>query len=134
MTFTTMFIRMLTMVPVVLSVFWTVLSQTGLLVAVLASWGAIVVAEASIWERLRTRVIGVGSVLVWCVLYVVQHVVLDWSLVAHLVGPVMTLWLDTILWAGLGLGSVVLLSTAIVFFSKSFPSCFCTSSLPSCTQ
>jgi transglutaminase-like putative cysteine protease len=109
MKFTTMFIRMLTMVPVVLSVFWTVLSQTGLLVAVLASWSAIVVAEASIWERLRTRILGVGSVILWCLLYGVQHAVLDWSLIASVVGPVQTLWLDTILWAGVGLGSLVLL-------------------------
>ena len=109
MKFTTMFIRMLTMVPVVLSVFWTVLSQTGLLVAVLASWSAIVVAEANVWQRLRTRVIGVGSVILWCILYCLQHAVLDWSLIAGFVGPVQTLWLDTLLWAGLGLGSLVLL-------------------------
>ena len=104
----TVFIRMLTMVPLVLSVFWTVFNQTGLWVAILSSWSAILIAEAKVWLDLRTRIIGFGVAALLLLLFGAQHILIEWSVVPMVVGAVGALWLDTILWAGLGFGGFVL--------------------------
>ena len=105
----TMIARMLTMVPVILSVFWSVLSQSGLFVAIVASWLSIMVAEHKMWSRLRLRVIAAGGVVLLLLVAGLQHLLLDWSIVANLLSAKTTLWLDTVLWAGMGFGSFVLL-------------------------
>ncbi len=104
----TVFVRMLTMVPVVLSLFWTVLSQAGLTIAIVASWIAIVLAEHRVWQKLRLRVIGAATVLLFLLVALFRHIVLDWSIVPTLLGSVGALWLDMVLWVGIGFGSTVL--------------------------
>ena len=97
------------MVPVVLSVFWTVLNQTGLFVAVISSWIAILVAEWKVWMELRLRIIGAIAVLLMIMLFVVQHLLIEWSIVPVLFGPKGALWMNMVLWAGVGFGGFVLL-------------------------
>lgn len=97
------------MVPVVLSVFWTVLNQTGLFVAVISSWIAILVAEWKVWMELRLRIIGAIAVLLMMMLFVVQHLLIEWSIVPVLFGPKGALWMNMVLWAGVGFGGFVLL-------------------------
>ena len=57
------------MVFVVLSVFWTVFNQTGLFMAVLSSWVAIVIAEWKLWTELRLRIVGALAVLLSAVFF-----------------------------------------------------------------
>ena len=99
----------MTMVPVVLSVFWTVLNQTGLFVAVISSWVAILSAERKVWMELRLRIIGAIAVLLMMVLFIVQHLLIEWSIVPVLFGAKGALWLNMVLWAGFGFGGFVIL-------------------------
>ena len=104
----TILIRMMTMVPVVLSVFWTVFNQAGLFTAVLSSWIAIVIGEWKVWTELRLRIVGVMAVLLTVVLFMMQHLLIEWSVVPMILGSVGALWLNTLLWAGVGFGGFVL--------------------------
>ncbi len=97
------------MVPVVLSVFWTVFNQTGLFVAVVSSWLAIIAAEWKVWIDLRFRILGAMAVLLTMVLFTLEYLLIEWSIVPSVFGAVGALWLDTVLWSGIGFGGFVLL-------------------------
>ena len=89
--------------------FWTVFNETGLFIAVVSSWLAILMAEWKVWMELRLRIIGVLSVLLLLALLTLQHILIEWSVVPFVFGAVEALWLNMILWAGVGFGGVVLL-------------------------
>lgn len=102
------FVRLLLMIPVVLSLFWDMLPASGLAVAVIAAWVAIGLGEVSTLIRLRQRVIIVGAVMAVVAVQGLCWWLLNGRLWSALFSPVDVLALHLYCWAGFGVGSVVL--------------------------
>ena len=134
-------IRLLTMVPVILSLCWDMFSATGLWIAVLSSWMAIVVAELPVLNRLRQRVVIVVTMVGLIATQIVGWWMLNGWFWTSFFGPKMVLTLHLWFTAGFGFATLVLgfrllakksrtwfffemaliaLSTAVIFFPHQY--------------
>ena len=101
-------VRSLTMIPVFISIFWTVLPGYGIFVAIMGSWLAIALAELDILNALRTRVVITGTILFNLLIVVVLNWLVQLTSISELFGGTSVLVAHTLLWSILGVGSVVL--------------------------
>ena len=102
-------IRLLTMVPVILSLCWDMFSATGLWIAVLSSWMAIVVAELPVLNRLRQRVVIVATTVGLIATQIVGWWMLNGWFWTSFFGPKMVLTLHLWFTAGFGFATLDLI-------------------------
>lgn len=101
------FVRALLMVPMLVSAFWSVLTASGLVMAVVSSWVAILFAENSALQRLRGRSIVVITITLLGAVILLAHMCTSWTMLSDIFGPLHMLWLRSIVLSGGVLGTLV---------------------------
>ena len=94
-------IRMLLMIPALLSLLWSIFPSAGLVMSVIGAWVGILLAELSVLQRLRTRsVVVLAIVLVLLPLFFVK-VLVHTTLFSVLLGPTNVLLLRSVIVGGM---------------------------------
>ena len=113
MTFLRIAIRFMLMIPMVLSLLWSVLDAWGLGMAILASWTAILLAEKKRCQQMRTRSILVGMFVLSLMVLALAQLLTSLSIFSELLGPIMVLHLRA-LWVAGGIAGVLLLGIRLL--------------------
>ncbi len=96
-----LFLRMLVMVPALLSLLWSMMTDWGLFTAVIGSWMGVLIAEIPLLQRLRTRSVILSALLFVCMVMLSARLLTSLTMVSILFGPTGALFLRSIVLSGL---------------------------------